>query len=93
MGVPIVFEIVFPVGIYFAFGAELPAYAVAAQTVVLVPTGTFWLAAVVCGLTCLRLARRSDTDGQRTTAWTFGVLGLCVAGFVGLMLLVPLLFS
>ncbi|MBT2586743.1 hypothetical protein [Arthrobacter sp. ISL-95] len=93
MAVPIVLMIVFPVGMYFAFGAEARAYILAAQTVFLVPVGACWLAAVVCGLACLRLAKHSDTDGQRTTAWMFGVLGLFVAGFEGLMVLAPLMRS
>ncbi|VXB96939.1 conserved membrane hypothetical protein [Arthrobacter sp. 9V] len=93
MGVPVVLQIILPVGTYFALSAESPSYSFAAQTVFLAPTGACWLAAVLCGLTCLRLARRSGADGQRTTAWTFGVLGLCVAGLEGLMLLVPFLYS
>ncbi len=91
MGVPIVFMIVFPVGMFFMFGAESPSYAVTAQTILLVPTGGCWLAAVVCGLICLRLAKHRDADGQRTIAWMFGIFGLGIAGLEGLGLLLILL--
>ncbi|WP_442013622.1 hypothetical protein [Paenarthrobacter sp. YAF11_1] len=93
MGVPIVFQIVFPVGIFFMFGAESPSYAVAAQTIFLVPTGTCWLLAVVCGLGCLKLAKHRDADGQRTIAWMLGIFGLCIAGLEGLVLLLLLLYG
>lgn len=93
MGVPIVFMIVFPVGMLFMFGAESPSYAVAAQTILLAPTGACWLGSVVCGLTCLRLAKHRDPDGQRTIAWMFGIFGLCIAGLEGLVLLLMVLRS
>ncbi|MEO3941612.1 hypothetical protein V3C41_11090 [Paenarthrobacter nicotinovorans] len=91
MGVPIVFMIVFPVGMLFMFGAESPPYAMAAQTILVVPTGACWLGALVCGLTCLRLAKSRDADGQRSIAWMFGIFGLCIAGLEGLALLLMVL--
>ncbi|MFJ6455556.1 MULTISPECIES: hypothetical protein [Micrococcaceae] len=93
IGVPIVFMIVFPVGMLFMFGAESRPYAIAAHTILLVPTGACWLGALVCGLTCLRLAKHRDADGQRTIAWMFGIFGLCIAGLEGLVLLLLLLYG
>ncbi|ABM08000.1 hypothetical protein [Paenarthrobacter aurescens] len=80
IGAPIVFMIVFPVGMLFAFGAESPSYVAASQTILTVPTATCWTVAVISGLRCLKLAKHRDADGQRTIAWMFGAFGLCIAG-------------